>query len=48
MNIADMVLVVAETNPNCKQFRFKTVTHPALTKKNRTTKEPTNFTVEVR
>ena len=33
MNIADMVLVVAEANPNCKQFRFKTVTHPALTKK---------------
>ena len=48
MNIADMVLVVAEANPNCKQFRLKTVTHPALTKKNRTTKEPTNFTVEVR
>ena len=48
MNIADMVLVVAEANPDCKQFRFKTVTHPALTKKNRTTKEPTNFTVEVR
>lgn len=48
MNIADMVLVVAEANPNCKQFRFKTVTHPALTKKNRTTKEPTNFTVEIR
>lgn len=48
MNVADMILAVAEANPDCKRFRIKTATHPALTKKNRTTKEPTNFTVEVR
>ena len=48
MNVADMILAVAEANPDCKRFRIKTATHPALTKKNRTTKAPTNFTVEVR
>jgi len=48
MKLTDIVFAIAESNPDCKQFRFATVTYPKLTKKNRTTKEPTNFTVEVR
>jgi hypothetical protein len=48
MNLTEILFAIAESNPNCKRFRFETVTHPVLTKKNRTTKEPTNFTVEVR
>lgn len=48
MNLTEIVFAIAESHPNCKRFTFKTVTHPTLTKKNRTTKEPTNFTVEVR
>ena len=48
MNLAEIMFAIAESHPNCKRFRFETVTHPKLTKKNRTTKEPTNFTVEVR
>lgn len=47
MNLTEIVFAIAESHPNCKRFKFATVTHPALTKKNRTTKEPTNFTVEV-
>lgn len=48
MNLTEIIFAVSESNPDCKRFKFETVTHPALTKKNRTTKEPTNFTVEVR
>ena len=48
MKLTDLVFAVQESNPNCKQFKFATVTYPKLTKKNRTTKEPTNFTVEIR
>ena len=48
MKLTDLIFTVSESNPNCKQFKFATVTYPKLTKKNRTTKEPTNFTVEVR
>ena len=45
MNVSEVILAVSESAPDCKQFKFKTCTHPSLTKKNRTTKEPTNFTV---
>ena len=48
MNLTDITFAVAESNPDCKRFKFETVTYPKLTKKNRTTKEPTTFTVEVR
>lgn len=48
MNLTEIIFAVSESNPDCKRFKFTTVTHPALTKKNRTTKEPTNFTVEIR
>lgn len=47
MNVSDIILTVTESTPDCKQFKFKTCTYPKLTKKNRTTKEPTNFTVEI-
>ena len=48
MTLPEIVLAIAESHPDCKRFRFETLTRPALTKKNRTTKEPTKFTVEVR
>ena len=48
MNLAEIMYAIAEANPNCKRFRFETVTRPKLTKKNRTTKEPTNFVVEIK
>lgn len=47
MNMTEIVLKVLESNPNAKSFRFKTRTTPKLTKKNRTTGEPTNFTVTI-
>lgn len=47
MTLTEITLAVAESNPDKKVFRFKTCTRPALTKKNRTTKAPTDFTVEV-
>lgn len=47
MNVSEVILAVSESTPDCKQFKFKTCTRPSLTKKNRTTKEPTNFTVEI-
>lgn len=48
MNLAEIMYAIAEANPNCKRFRFETVTRPKLTKKNRTTKELTNFVVEIK
>jgi hypothetical protein len=40
--------LIGEIRPNATQFKFTTRSTPALTKKNRTTKEPTTFTVEIR
>ena len=48
MTPPDIMFAIAESNPDCRRFRFETLTRPALTKKNRTTKEPTNFVVEIR
>lgn len=48
MTLPEIMFAIAESNPNCRRFRFETLTRPALTKKNRTTKEPTNFVVEIR
>lgn len=48
MNLTDITLAIAESNPSTKQFKFTTRTYPKLNKKNRTTKEPTTFTVEKR
>lgn len=48
MTMTEIVFAIAESNPDCKRFRFETLTRPALTKKNRATKEPTKITVEVR
>jgi len=49
MNLEEIVLAVKSLNRNNGAFYgFTTVTRPHLTKKNRTTKEPTNFTVEIR
>ena len=48
MTLPEIMFTIAESNPNCRRFRFETLTRPALTKKNRTTKEPTNFVVEIR
>ena len=48
MTLSEIMFAIAESNPNCRRFRFETLTRPALTKKNRTTKEPTNFVVEIR
>ena len=48
MNLTDITLAIAESNPDSKQFKFTTRTYPKLNKKNRTTKEPTTFTVEKR
>ena len=48
MTLSEIMFAIAESNPNCRRFRFETRTRPALTKKNRTTKEPTNFVVEIR
>jgi hypothetical protein len=48
MNLTDITLAIAESNPDAKQFKFTTCTYPKLNKKNRTTKEPTTFTVEKR
>ena len=48
MNLTDITLAIAESNPSPKQFKFTTRTYPKLNKKNRTTKEPTTFTVEKR
>jgi hypothetical protein len=44
----EIMFAIAESNPDCKRFKFETRTAPALTKKNRTTKAPTTFTVEIR
>ena len=46
MNMTDIILKVSTSNPNCKRFRFVVKTSPRLNKTNRTTKEPTNFSVE--
>lgn len=46
--MTEIVFAIAESNPDCKRFRFETRTRPALTKKSRATKEPTKFTVEIR
>lgn len=48
MTLPEIMFAIAESNPDCRRFRFETLTRPALTKKNRTTKEPTNFVVEIR
>ena len=48
MTLPEIMFTIAESNPNCRRFTFETLTRPALTKKNRTTKEPTNFVVEIR
>ena len=48
MTLSEIMFAIAESNPNCRRFRFETLTRPTLTKKNRTTKEPTNFVVEIR
>ena len=48
MTLPEIMFTIAESNPNCRRFMFETLTRPALTKKNRTTKEPTNFVVEIR
>lgn len=47
MTVAEIILCVHNANPDCEEFVFTTATKPALTKKNRTTKAPTDFTVEV-
>lgn len=46
MNTPELILAVSEAKPDCKRFRFVCRTKPALTKKNRTTREPTTFEVE--
>ena len=48
MTLPEIMFTIAASNPDCRRFRFETRTRPALTKKNRTTKEPTNFVVEIR
>jgi len=48
MTMPEIMFAIAESNPDCRRFRFETLTRPALTKKNRTTKAPTTFTVEIR
>ena len=48
MNTPNLILKVNEATPTCKRFQFETLTRPKLTKKNRTTHEPTTFVVEVR
>lgn len=48
MTLPEIIFAIAESHPDCRRFRFETLTRPALTKKNRTTKEPTNFVVEIR
>lgn len=48
MNLVEITSKIAESNLNDKQFRFTTRTKPALNKKNRTTKEPTTFSVEIK
>ena len=48
MTLPEIMFTIAESNPDCRRFTFETLTRPALTKKNRTTKEPTNFVVEIR
>ena len=48
MTLPEIMFAIAESNPDCRRFMFETLTRPALTKKNRTTKEPTNFVVEIR
>ena len=48
MTLSEIMFAIAESNPDCRRFKFETLTRPALTKKNRTTKEPTNFVVEIR
>ena len=48
MTMPEIMFAIAESNPDCRRFRFETRTTPALTKKNRTTKAPTTFTVEIR
>lgn len=40
--------LIGNVHPTATQFKFTTCTTPALTKKNRTTKAPTTFTVQVR
>ena len=48
MTMPEIMFAIAESNPDCKRFKFETRTTPALTKKSRATKEPTKFTVEIR
>ena len=48
MTLPEIMFAIAESNPDCRRFTFETLTRPTLTKKNRTTKEPTNFVVEIR
>lgn len=48
MTLTEIMSTIAESNHDCRRFTFETLTRPALTKKNRTTKEPTNFVVEIR
>ena len=48
MTLPEIMFAVSESHPDCRRFRFETLTTPSLTKKNRTTKEPTTFMVQVR
>jgi hypothetical protein len=48
MNLVEITSKIAESNLNGKQFKFTTRTKPSLNKKNRTTKEPTTFSVEIK
>jgi len=47
MTITEIVLKVQKSNPDRETFAFKTLTKPALTKKSRATKKPTDFVVTV-
>ena len=48
MTLTEIIFNVSESNPDCKRFRFETLTEPKLTKKSRATGEPTAFKVQVR
>jgi hypothetical protein len=48
MTLAEVMFSIAESNPNCKKFRFVTRTIPHLNKKSRSTGKPTDFSVEKR
>jgi hypothetical protein len=47
MMMTEMVLKVLESNPNAKQFRFKTLTVPKLNKKSRATGEACPYVVTI-